>query len=238
MRTSPRVSKPKVEKEQLWKTNDQRANKEGYRRNVYWVSGDLYRGEWKANKRDGLGVHLYNNGNRYEGEWKNDKQEVKGALLVVDGGKYHPLYKGGWKGGTFHGAGVLYGEQGEIYDGQFEQGMRSGLGKQTYWCPTSKAYHNYSGQWAKDKREGFGTLKKVNGESYEGLFKNDLRDGKAVLYYADGKSKYEGLWKEDQAVCGAYLKIDGGCLPLLEVEKSQQIADTFIAEAIQLTSNK
>ncbi|MCQ2817096.1 MAG: hypothetical protein MJ252_07510 [archaeon] len=30
-----------------------------------------------------------------------------------------------------------------------------------------------------------------------GLFKNDKKDGKGILYYADG-SRYQGLFKEDK----------------------------------------
>jgi hypothetical protein len=35
-----------------------------------------------------------------------------------------------------------------------------------------------------------------NGDSYEGNWKNDLRDGKGVFIWSDG-DKYDGEWKKD-----------------------------------------
>jgi hypothetical protein len=45
--------------EQLWKTRDRLAQKEGPRSNVYFVTGEVYKGQWKDNKKDGKGTLLY-----------------------------------------------------------------------------------------------------------------------------------------------------------------------------------
>jgi hypothetical protein len=37
------------------------------------VNGDKYRGQWKNNKRCGLGLWIGTNGQEYNGEWKEDK---------------------------------------------------------------------------------------------------------------------------------------------------------------------
>ena len=34
----------------------------------------------------------------------------------------------------------------------------------------------------------------VNGDRYEGDFRNELREGKGIMYYYDGE-KYEGDWR-------------------------------------------
>lgn len=45
--------------EQLWKTRDRLAQKEGPKSNVYFVTGEVYKGEWKDNKKDGKGTLQY-----------------------------------------------------------------------------------------------------------------------------------------------------------------------------------
>eukprot|EP01018_Ginkgo_biloba_P006558 Gb_31934 [translate_table: standard] len=98
------------EKEKPYKTKDRLADKEGFRHNVYWVTGDVYRGCWSHNKKDGLGVgiHTYKDGNRYEGEWKNGKREGQGTFYVVVGGKYQAIYKGSWKAGRWHVSSLIH----------------------------------------------------------------------------------------------------------------------------------
>ena len=39
---------------------------------MYLTNGDKYDGEWKYDKRDGLGI-CYQNKTEYEGEWRNGK---------------------------------------------------------------------------------------------------------------------------------------------------------------------
>eukprot|EP00249_Psilotum_nudum_P028155 c3679_g1_i2 orf=357-1139(-) len=221
-------------KEQLWKICDNLADKNGFRRNVYWVSGEFYRGYWRHNRREGVGIHIYRNGNRYEGEWKNGRREGQGIFWIVDGGKYRSVYRGSWKNGLWHGQGLLYGDYGEMYEGFFKNGKRCGVGKQTYWCPLSKSFHVYIGEWLDDKREGIGTLKMSNGHIYEGSFVKDLKEGKGVFYYVDKCSKYEGLWRADIPICGMYSKIHNDThLRALEVQNSKILAENIIEEAIQ-----
>lgn len=42
-----------------------------------------------------------------------------------------------------------------------------------------------------------GTLYFANGDKHEGLWKNDMRNGKGVYYYADGR-KVQGEWKNNK----------------------------------------
>ncbi|KAI5057422.1 hypothetical protein GOP47_0027437 [Adiantum capillus-veneris] len=144
--------------ELAWKVNDHLADKEGFRHNVYWVTGDLYRGYWSHNKREGNGIHTYRSGDRYEGEWRNGKKEGQGTFWVAVDGKYKAVYRGAWKSGKRHGKGTIYGERGETYEGDFENGERCGTGKQTYLCQDSNVYEVYVGQWSHNKRDGSGIL--------------------------------------------------------------------------------
>ena len=57
-------------------------------------------------------------------------------------------------------------------------------------------YGKYIGEFKNDLREGKGIIYYNDGDRYEGEFKNDLRDGKGNYYFNDG-SRYEGDWKID-----------------------------------------
>lgn len=52
---------------------------------VYDIDGFSYMGEWSENMRYGLGVVIFLNGTKLEGEWKNDELVIdnkKKGLLV------------------------------------------------------------------------------------------------------------------------------------------------------------
>jgi len=56
----------------------------------------------------------------------------------------------------------------------------------------------YDGEWKNDKKHGEGKYKFYNkGDRYEGQWREDRIDGKGTYYYANG-DKYDGLWKEDK----------------------------------------
>ena len=44
-----------------------------------YASGDKYEGGWRAGQREGRGRAMYANRDRYEGEWKSDKKQGFGA---------------------------------------------------------------------------------------------------------------------------------------------------------------
>lgn len=43
-------------------------------------NGDMYEGQWKNGKPDGIGTMTYMLGGSYEGEWKNGKRDGKGVM--------------------------------------------------------------------------------------------------------------------------------------------------------------
>lgn len=45
--------RPPKEKQPLWKLNNEKADKKGFRNTVYSVNGNEYTGEWLNNKRHG-----------------------------------------------------------------------------------------------------------------------------------------------------------------------------------------
>ena len=66
------------------------------------VKGDYYIGEWKENKADGYGVHVWKNGiriitlgDKYEGEWKECLKHGNGTDMYSNGDTYVGQYKYG-----------------------------------------------------------------------------------------------------------------------------------------------
>ena len=79
--------------------------------------------------------------------------------------------------------------------------MRHGSG--TLWILTKKngiLRKLYTGDWAKDKMDGRGTMYFENGDKYEGMWRENLRFGKGKLVYNDG-DMYIGQWNLDKR-CG------------------------------------
>ncbi len=114
-------------------------------------------------------------------------------------------YKGEWQNSQKHGYGVQTWPNGNKYEGEWANGLRHGHG--AFWVKENKPVEeanktrsSNSGSLStvstalkstKSKSADVSALRKV----YTGDWKNDLRDGLGVAYYADG-SRYEGEWKE------------------------------------------
>lgn len=52
------------------------------------ADGDIYEGEWKDDKANGIGIYIHVNGAKYEGEWLNDKQHGEGIENWPDNAMY------------------------------------------------------------------------------------------------------------------------------------------------------
>ena len=79
---------------------------------------------------------------------------------------------------------------GHNYTGDLKDGKRDGNGKYIY-----QNGDTYEGMWALDKKEGEGTFTYNNDRyTYVGSFTNDLFNGWGTLYIIGGE-KYEGEWK-------------------------------------------
>ena len=83
-----------------------------------------------------------------------------------------------------------------MFEGDFVNGIRSGSGK---WQSNinSDEYDSYSGEYDRDKKNGFGIYKWADGSEYEGFFKDDLKDGEGTIRYKNGKVA-KLLWRNGQ----------------------------------------
>jgi len=78
----------------------------------------VYKGEWKNEKLNGLGVMTYPDGHKYVGEFKNGKQHGQGIFTTPSGNKY----VGEFKDGKQHGKGTLTSRFEKEYIGEFKEG--------------------------------------------------------------------------------------------------------------------
>ena len=107
----------------------------------------------------------------------------------------------------------------EIYQGEVLDDTKTGYGK--LWCKKYSYYGDfknnsfdgkglleyncdilllkYIGDFKEGKKEGFGKEIYVNGEYYEGYFKNDLKNGKGKLFNKFNCIKLESEWLNDLA---------------------------------------
>jgi len=93
--------------------------------------------------------------------------------------------------GTFHEATVLW-ENGAKYVGELDN-VKNGWGIMT-WMDGNR----YEGHWKNDKREGKGTLIWANGTKYEGDWKNSKIEGHGVHTLPNGDT-LTGEWKNGKA---------------------------------------
>ncbi len=78
------------------------------------------------------------------------------------------------------------------YVGQVIRGKANGYGIAVFDTGS-----RYEGIWRNNKREGKGKFYWADGERYEGDYKNDRREGEGVYYWTNGE-KYKGGWKNDK----------------------------------------
>jgi hypothetical protein len=94
-----------------------------------WENGDVYDGDWKNNKMDGLGTFYYKkSGNEYDGDWKNNKKHGFGTYYWNDGDKY----VGDFLNDKKHGKGRYTWKSGSKYEGDWVNGKRTGEGVLTF----------------------------------------------------------------------------------------------------------
>jgi hypothetical protein len=111
---------------------------------------------------------------------------------------------------------------GSTYLGHFLNGSRHGFGICHYPTTSSNGQagssHVFTGLWKNGKREGLGTMKYANRNSYEGMWANDCQEGRGVFHYSDGSADV-ALWTGIHCIYGvrwdasrqyAWMLFDGG----------------------------
>jgi hypothetical protein len=158
-----------------------------------------------SGRMNGVGVCYLNNGYKYIGNWENNQYSGTGILstyyrkeLAPEKQPPYSEYSGNFKKSKFNGEG-RYKDDNTIYEGTFVYDKYEGKGKIVNYFDITiddKTYENtkeYEGDFVNDKYEGTGKLTDVNGDVFEGKWKNGhLVQGTAK--YSNGDT-YTGTFK-------------------------------------------
>ena len=136
----------------------------------------------------------------FEGEFVYGVPNGAGKCQVTfeDTFTFTCFQEGTWKDGRLHGKGVV--QEHDRLDGKFDQGcIQYGITSANGELDTF-SYRNgdkFYGQFVNGKRHGQQCqLYSANGDMFSGDFKDGKRDGRGRLTLADGET-VEGLWRDD-----------------------------------------
>ena len=129
-------------------------------------------------------------GNDFENSEKNPNHSIYDPIELSNGG----IYYGEWnnKNLRMSGKGEMYLPKQNIYaNGKWKDGN-------FYYGTIYLKDYIYHGEIANNTYNGYGTLKnKIENKTYEGNFKNGLKEGKGKLTFPD-KSEYSGYFENDK----------------------------------------
>lgn len=151
----------------------------------------IYLGNKFGDKKDGLGLELFNNSNAvYFGRFRNGKRIELGKFTISNQINEY-TYGGEVQGIYARGFGLFYDKKKfRDYEGFWDNSMKSGYGIEKY-----KDNSEYKGCFKEGKKEGIGTQKWDDGSFYEGEWKNNKFHGFGIYQFVDG-SEYRGHWKK------------------------------------------
>lgn len=159
-------------------------------------------------KFTGKGIFTYPDGKTYEGDFVEDLPDGVGLMTYAN----CDTYDGHWVAGKMQGHGTyrFYDYNRDrlngFYEGFFVNSQFNGWGKREY---QNKAI--YCGNWAEGKRSGEGQILFATGESYSGLWKDDILP-EGVAHFPDG-SFYSGHFSNYHfSGFGTYFAPDGTML--------------------------
>jgi len=161
----------------------------------YFGGKEIYCGEYKNDKRNGIGYWKLPTGAIFVGEHKYHIPNGSGMLITWEGFKFIG-YVRDWKAwsGTWYDqkdkeidiTELGYNKNGTKYVGEYKDDKMHGQGTATY--PNGS---KYVGGWKDNKYHGQGTFAFSNGEKYVGEFNNGGASGQGTLTLRD-TYKYEG----------------------------------------------
>ena len=130
-----------------------------------FADGNVYVGEWRRGKKEGVGTFSWANGDVHDGEWVDGKMAGRGRIVLE--GKL--TYDGEWLRGKCHGQGQCRYSNGDKFVGEYRDGKRRGLGR------LSRHDGNvYEGEWDGTSMGGHGTCAYADGSEYEGEWPDSM----------------------------------------------------------------
>ena len=172
-----------------------------------WADGDVYNGDWLADKIHGKGKYTWANGNVYDGDWLENTRHGKGKFTRANGS----VYEGDWLEDKAHGKGKFTYANGDVYDGEYKDGWMHGKGKYT---DANGAV--YDGQYKDGLRNGLGTnTSKWKVLRYQGEWSNDKMHGKGAMSWFGNLIEFKGEWKDDRLTSIVRVRVDIDVFALL-----------------------
>ncbi len=156
--------------------------------------GNVYEGEFKDDKFNGIGMLTNKNGDVYTGEFEDNLFHGQGTYITSD----NRIYTGEFVKGAFTGQGSYTNNAGETYEGSFENWAYHGKGNFK-----DEKGDRYTGTFVQGRLTGKGEHIASNGAHYTGEFKHGQYHGKGTLTYArplDGISVIHGTWKNGKLI--------------------------------------
>ena len=141
--------------------------------------GYIYTGEFKNNKKEGIGTIEWKDGNKYQGEFKDNQLNGYG-IIEYPGKKY---YHGEVKNGRMDGFGEFFWKEEKRYIGNYKNDKRNGFGvfifksndfKNTSLYENENNISAYIGFWKNGNMDGFG-MKINNLDIKYGLWENGTK---------------------------------------------------------------
>ena len=125
---------------------------------ITYSDGTIYMGEFKNNKREGIGKYRWPDGTLYLGEWKNDN--MNGFCFI----KYNDdrRYEGQMKNGLKEGYGEFTWKPTRKYIGNYSNDLKSGFG---IYIWNINIFRVYIGFWHQGRMEGVGVV--INGSKLQ-----------------------------------------------------------------------
>jgi hypothetical protein len=164
----------------------------------YYKNGDRYEGDFLRDMRHGKGILYYNNGDRYEGDFLNSLRDGKGILYYNNGDRY----EGEFFRDMRHGKGIFTFSDGRTLEGLWERD--SFVKNQTIFYQNKLSLSRYVDRYEDDLKnrtikDGKVILYYNNGDRYKGEFFKNMRHGKGIFTFSDGRT-LDGLWESDSFV--------------------------------------
>lgn len=145
-------------------------------------SGAVYDGEWKDDRRHGLGTLIDAKGNSYTGEWRNDCRDGKGNLVCHQ--KRQRLIDVETGEESFPKQMRLISHMSDRVK-EAEEGLESRLkeAERVIEEDVVDEVVKYSGQLKYGMLEGAGVLYYGTGDCYKGMFHQNYRDGRGTYTF-------------------------------------------------------
>lgn len=96
----------------------------------------------------------------------------------------------------------------------------------------------YEGMFKEDMRDGNGTMMYGNGDIYEGSWSRDQKHGPGTFFYMSKGKRFDGVWHNDVPRCGTYSEIhapppgSNGSLPPIELANPQRVLDSAVHDTL------